>query len=121
MHVLFATAEVAPLVAVGGLAQASAGLVAELRRQGVDVTLVLPDYGGIELTGETIRAVPVPAWAGPAGVRSGVHNAVGQISLVRAPGTRAQPSLPATERGGMAGQRPAVPDLLTGRGGDGGS
>ena len=86
MHVLFATAEVAPLVAVGGLAQASAGLVAELRRQGVDVTLVLPDYGGIELTAETTRAVQVPAWAGPAGVRSGVHDAVGPISLVRGPG-----------------------------------
>ena len=37
MHVLFATAELAPLAAVGGLAQAAAGLVAELRRQGVDV------------------------------------------------------------------------------------
>ena len=37
MRVLFATAELAPIAAVGGLAQAAAGLVAELRRQGVDV------------------------------------------------------------------------------------
>ena len=86
MHVLFATAEVAPLVTVGGLAQASAGLVAELRRQGVDVTLVLPDYGAVTLTGESVRPLTVPDWVGPASVRSGVHPDVGAISLVRAPG-----------------------------------
>jgi starch synthase len=86
MNVLFATAEVAPLVAVGGLAQASAGLVAELRRQGVEVNLVIPDYGGIELGSESVRTVTVPAWAGPATVRSGVHSAVGAISLVQVPG-----------------------------------
>ena len=39
----------APIATVGGLAQAAAGLVAELRRQGVDVDVVMPDYGGIEL------------------------------------------------------------------------
>jgi starch synthase len=86
MHVLFATAEVAPLVTVGGLAQASAGLVAELRRQGVDVTLALPDYGGTTLAGETVRSLTVPGWVGPASVRTGVHPAVGEVSLVRAPG-----------------------------------
>src|SRR5688500_2120634 len=86
MHVLFATAEVAPLVTVGGLAQASAGLVAELRRQGVDVTLVLPDEGGIPLTGASVRSPTVPDAVGPASVRSGVHAVAGQISLVRAPG-----------------------------------
>lgn len=86
MHVLFATAEVAPLVTVGGLAQASAGLVAELRRKGVDVTLVLPDYGGVTLAGETVRSLRVPDWVGPASVRTGVHPDVGEISLVRAPG-----------------------------------
>ena len=86
MHVLFATAEVAPLVTVGGLAQASAGLVAELRRQGVDVTLVLPDYGGVTLTDESVRSLTVPDWVGPASVRSGVHPDIGEISLVRAPG-----------------------------------
>ena len=81
MHVLFATAEVAPLVTVGGLAQASAGLVAELRRQGVDVTLVLPDYGGVTLAGESTRSLTVPEWVGAATVRTGVHPDVGEISL----------------------------------------
>lgn len=86
MRVLFATAEVAPLVTVGGLAQASAGLVAELRRQGIVVNLVLPDYGGISLADEEMRPVTVPRWVGPATVRTGVHADVGEISLVSAPG-----------------------------------
>jgi len=43
VKVLFATAEFAPLARVGGLAAAAAGLVAELRRQGVEVQVVLPD------------------------------------------------------------------------------
>lgn len=85
MRVVFATAELAPIVAVGGLAQASAGLVAELRRQGVEVNVVLPDYGGIELEDETVRDLPVPAWAGPARVRTGFHRDVGPLSVVRAP------------------------------------
>lgn len=85
MRVVFATAEMAPIVAVGGLAQASAGLVAELRRQGVDVTVILPDYGGIELDDETVHELAVPAWAGPARVRSGVHRVVGPLNLVQAP------------------------------------
>jgi len=38
VHVLFATAEIEPLVATGGLGAASAGLVGGLRRQGVLVT-----------------------------------------------------------------------------------
>jgi starch synthase len=54
VRVLFATAELTPVAAVGGLAQAAAGLVAELRRCGVDVTVVMPDYGGIELAGEVV-------------------------------------------------------------------
>jgi len=86
MRVLFATAELAPIVAVGGLAQASAGLVAELRRQGVDVDVVLPDYGDVVLTGETVADVTVPAWAGPARIRRGTHAVAGEVCLVQAPG-----------------------------------
>ena len=40
MRVVFATAELAPVATVGGLAAAAAGLGAELRRLGVDVDLV---------------------------------------------------------------------------------
>lgn len=85
MRVLFATAELAPIVAVGGLAQASAGLVGELRRQGVEVTVVLPDYGGIDLADETVGDLAVPAWAGPARARTGLHHEVGPLTLVSAP------------------------------------
>ena len=43
--VLFATTELAPLVKVGGLSEASAGLVGVLRTMGAIVELVMPDYG----------------------------------------------------------------------------
>ena len=65
MRVLFATAELAPVATVGGLAQAAAGLVGELRRPaaggaGIDVDVVMPDYGGIELANETMTPLDVP-------------------------------------------------------------
>ena len=94
MRVLFATAELAPIAAVGGLAQAAAGLVGELRRQGVDVDVVMPDYGGIELSDASTHELAVPPWAGPARVRSGVHGDVGALSVVEAPGlARSHPYL----------------------------
>ena len=49
VKVLFASAEFAPLARVGGLAAAAAGLVAELRRQGVDVQVAVPDYFATKL------------------------------------------------------------------------
>ena len=91
---MFATAELAPIASVGGLAQAAAGLVAELRRQGVDVDVVMPDYGGIELADTVTQELSVPPWAGPARVRTGKHADVGQLSIVEAPGlARAHPYL----------------------------
>jgi starch synthase len=87
VHVLFATAEFAPVASVGGLAAAAAGLVAELRRQGVTVDVVMPDYGDVELAGETTLALgDVPVWAMPASVRSGVHAVAGPLHLVTVPG-----------------------------------
>lgn len=88
MKVLFATAELAPIVSVGGLAEASAGLVAGLREQGVDVELVVPDYGGHELEDENVDHIDVPTWAGPAVARRGRLDPVGRITLVDAPGIR---------------------------------
>ncbi len=70
----------------GGLAHAAAGLTAELRRQGVDVDVVLPDYTGIDLAGERTRPIPVPDWAGPATVRVGEHAVAGELHLVRTKG-----------------------------------
>ncbi|NND74203.1 MAG: glycosyltransferase [Ilumatobacter sp.] len=86
MRVLFATAELSPVAAVGGLAAAAAGLAAELRHGGVDLDLVMPDYGEIPLVDETTIDLPVPGWVGAASVRSGVHPDVGPLRLIGVPG-----------------------------------
>ena len=88
MKVVFATAEFASVVSAGGLGSASAGLVAELRRQGVDVIPVMPDHIGLELAGERIIDLDVPEWAAPARARIGIAAAVGEIVLVEVPGIR---------------------------------
>jgi starch synthase len=86
MRVLFATAELTPIAAVGGLAQAAAGLTRELRRQGVDVQVALPDYSGSALSAEERIELEVPAWAGPAIARRGLHPDFGPLTLVSVPG-----------------------------------
>ena len=86
MRVLFATAELSPVASVGGLAAAAAGLGAELRRAGVDVDLVMPDYGGIALDDETTVELDVPDWVGAATVRRGRHRVVGELTLIGVPG-----------------------------------
>ncbi len=86
MRVVFATAELSPVATVGGLASAAAGLGAELRRAGVGVDLVMPDYGDIALVDETSMQLDVPEWVGAATVRVGVHPAVGKLHLVNVPG-----------------------------------
>jgi starch synthase len=82
MKVLFASAELAPLVRVGGLAEAAGGLVAALRAASVDVTVLLPDYGGPALQAETRHTLEVPSWAGPMWARSGTHPVVGAVTLI---------------------------------------
>jgi len=86
VRVLLATAELAPVAAVGGLAQAAAGLVRELRRQGLDVEVALPDYGGVRLEGEERLDLDLPAWAAPAVARRGFLAGFGDLTLVAAPG-----------------------------------
>jgi len=71
MRILFATAELAPFVKVGGLADASAGLVHALRIHGLEVDVVLPDYGDLPFDGDTRHRLDVPAWAGDVFVRRG--------------------------------------------------
>ena len=94
MKVLFASAEFAPLARVGGLAAAAAGLVAELRRQGVDVQVVLPDYLSTPLQGEKVIDLEVPDWAGPARARTGTVAGIGRLTLIKAYGIeRAHPYL----------------------------
>ena len=99
MKVLFATAELAPLVKVGGLADFSAGLVGALRAKGVDVDIVLPDYGDLALVPADQQQLDVPDWAGPATVRQGTLGGV-EVSLVAVPGmARPHPYLDADGRG----------------------
>ncbi|MGH9133639.1 MAG: glycogen synthase, partial [Ilumatobacteraceae bacterium] len=94
MRVLFATAELSPIATVGGLAAAAAGLSLELRRQGVDVELTVPDYGDVELSNETTIELDVPAWARPARLRVGDHPVAGRLHLVDVPGmARSHPYL----------------------------
>ena len=94
MRVLFASAEFAPLARVGGLAAAAAGLVAELRRQDVDVQVVVPDYFTTPMRGEKVVDLAVPEWAGPARARTGTVAGVGEITLIDASGiARSHPYL----------------------------
>ncbi len=86
MRVVFATAELSPIAAVGGLAAAAAGLAAELRRVGVDVDVVMPDYGGVGLVDETTTALDVPDWVGAATIRTGIHPGVGRLRMIGVPG-----------------------------------
>lgn len=88
VKVLFASAEFAPLARVGGLAAAAAGLVAELRRQDVDVQVVIPDYFATPLKRQTVQQLDVPEWAGPATARTGELAGVGTITLIDAFGIR---------------------------------
>ena len=86
MRVVFATAELSPIATVGGLAAAAAGLGVELRRAGVDVDLVMPDYGDTALIDQEVHELDVPAWVGAATVRRGHHPDAGALSLISVPG-----------------------------------
>ncbi|MEE9414912.1 MAG: glycogen synthase [Acidimicrobiales bacterium] len=85
MRVLFAAAEIAPVARVGGMAEASAGLVKQLRADGIDVTVVLPDYAAYELSNETETKLLLPEWARPGSARSGDLEGVGKVILVQVP------------------------------------
>jgi len=98
--VLFATAELTPIARVGGLAEAAAGLVRALRGSGVDVHLVVPDYGGVELEESESFSLDAPEWVGPVNVRRGVHSIIGPVDLVHVPGMdRPHPYLDETGEG----------------------
>ena len=86
MHVLLATAELSPLVKVGGLADAVAGLRGALLAEGVDVTTVLPDHGKWPLEEEEATPLDVPAWAAPATARTGRLPDGSPVTLVDVPG-----------------------------------
>jgi len=87
--VLFATAEFDPLVKVGGLGEASSGLVRHLGSMGVNAIVVLPDYGGIRLAGETRTALETPQpWCPPIELRRGWIDGEIELILIGFPGCR---------------------------------
>jgi starch synthase len=87
LRVVFAAAEAAPIARVGGLAEASAGLIRSLRSTDeVELVVVLPDYGDVVLEDEVEYGLALPDWASPAGVRKGVVPELGEVHLVSVPG-----------------------------------
>ncbi len=82
MRVLLAAAEMAPVARVGGLAEAVSGLVRALRDQGVEVEVVLPDYGDVSLQRQSETELESPWWTGPTLLRSGHHRTAGKLTLV---------------------------------------
>jgi starch synthase len=101
LKVVFASAEAAPIARVGGLAEASAGLIRSLRATSdVELTVVLPDYGDAILEGEEISPLPVPEWVGEASVRVGEAPELGEVHLVSVPGlARPHPYVDASGEG----------------------
>jgi starch synthase len=86
LRVLFATAEYETVVKIGGLGEASRGLVRSLGEQGVDVEVVVPDYGDLpveDISAET--ALVVPPWVGWATARRVCTHFGEELTLVRLP------------------------------------
>jgi starch synthase len=88
VRVLFAAAELSPVVSVGGLGEAASGLVKALRAAGIDIAVAIPDYFGTELTDEETSTLDVPGWAAPARERTGILEGFGQVTLIDTPGIR---------------------------------
>lgn len=85
MRVIFATAELSPLVKVGGLGEAASGLVRALHRSGVEVEVALPDYEGSTPSEGRESMLGVPGWAGPARLRERSVEGIGRVRLVHTP------------------------------------
>lgn len=85
-RLLFATAELTPLVSAGGLAEAAAGLSGALGALGLDITTALPDYHRFLLDDETVIQLNLPEWAMPASARIGSHPFLGPLALIDVPG-----------------------------------
>ena len=84
--VVFASAEAAPIARVGGLAEAAAGLVRSIRETtDIELTVVLPDYGGVHLEDEVVTSLNVADWVGETTVRTGIAPELGSVHLVSFP------------------------------------
>jgi starch synthase len=88
MRILFAAAEMAPLVRVGGLGEVAGGLTKALRAAGAEVQMVVPDYSETPLADERIEVIEVPEWVGAATARTGTLEGFGEVTLVDVPDIR---------------------------------
>lgn len=86
MRILFASAELAPIARVGGLAEAASGLVKALRSTGAELFAVIPDYGDVELVEKQSWDLEMPDWAEPARARLGTYEGFGEVILIDRPG-----------------------------------
>ena len=86
LRLLLASAELSPLVKVGGLADAVAGLRGALLAEGVDVVTVLPRYADWSLTDARRIPLDVPTWAAPATATSGRLDDGTPLTLISVPG-----------------------------------
>ena len=84
MKVMFATAELSPLIKVGGLADAASGLAKALTSSGVDVEVVVPNYGDWETNGEPDR-LEVPEWVGQATAAQMDVSGFGPVTAISTP------------------------------------
>ena len=60
MKVLIAASEIAPLAKTGGLADVIGALPVQLKKQGVEVALVMPKYRNVSLSGEVVGDLELP-------------------------------------------------------------
>jgi starch synthase len=85
LRVLIATAELDPLVKVGGLGEATAGLARSLSNHGAQVDIVVPDYP-VPLAHQDEWHVDLPWWATGGTIRSGRVPGVGTVHAVSVEG-----------------------------------
>lgn len=86
LRLLLASAELSPLVKVGGLADAVAGLRSALISDGVDVVTTLPHYRDWQLAAAERLTLDVPEWAAPATATTGRLPDGTPLTLISVPG-----------------------------------
>jgi len=88
LRVAFVTAEFDPIMKVGGLGEASAGLVSALRANNVEVEVIMPDYGEVALENEQSCVIDTLHWVKGATARYGHVAGAGNVTLINVSGMR---------------------------------
>jgi len=100
MRVLFAVAELAPFIKVGGLADAASGLVRALTELDVSVEVAIPAYRDLPIEQTEALRLRVPTWAAPATASIGRLGRFGSVAVIYTSGIdRLHPYLDETGSG----------------------